>query len=133
MSDDAGVSEFLSVLGLHVDEITSTRMTGWMEAGAQHHQPFGIVHGGVWCAVAETFASIAGTGAVQERGQVVVGISNHTDFFRRMRHGRVEIEAVAVYQGRTQQLWEVEMRRAEDGELVAKGRVRLQNIPAPSE
>jgi 1,4-dihydroxy-2-naphthoyl-CoA hydrolase len=38
--------------------------------------------------------------------------------------------AVAIHQGRTQQLWQVELRRAEDDKLVARGQVRLQNIEA---
>ena len=40
--------------------------------------------------------------------------------------------ATAVHQGRTQQLWEVEMRRPSDGKLVARGQVRLQNVEAQS-
>jgi acyl-coenzyme A thioesterase PaaI-like protein len=36
--------------------------------------------------------------------------------------------ATPVQQGRTQQLWQVEIRRAEDEKLVALGQVRLQNV-----
>jgi acyl-coenzyme A thioesterase PaaI-like protein len=36
--------------------------------------------------------------------------------------------AVAIHQGRTQQLWQVEMRRPEDHQLIARGQVRLQNV-----
>jgi 1,4-dihydroxy-2-naphthoyl-CoA hydrolase len=125
-----GTGDFISTLGLHVEEMTATRMTGWMDAGPQHHQPFGIVHGGVWASVVETFASIAGTEAVRERGQVVVGISNSTDFFRQHRQGRVNIVATPIHQGRTQQVWQVAITRAEDDRLVARGQVRLQNINA---
>jgi acyl-coenzyme A thioesterase PaaI-like protein len=37
-------------------------------------------------------------------------------------------EANAIQQGRTQQLWQVEIRRPDDDKLVARGQVRLQNI-----
>jgi len=38
--------------------------------------------------------------------------------------------ATPIQQGRTQQLWLVEIRRPEDQKLVARGQVRLQNVPA---
>jgi acyl-coenzyme A thioesterase PaaI-like protein len=38
--------------------------------------------------------------------------------------------AVPIQQGRTQQLWQVEIRRPDDDKLVARGQVRLQNIDA---
>ncbi len=37
-----------------------------------------------------------------------------------------------IHQGRTQQLWQVEIRRPDDHKLVARGQVRLQNIEPPS-
>jgi acyl-coenzyme A thioesterase PaaI-like protein len=42
------------------------------------------------------------------------------------------VVASAIHQGRTQQLWQVEIRRPEDDKLIARGQVRLQNIDAPS-
>ena len=39
--------------------------------------------------------------------------------------------ATAIQQGRTQQLWQVEIRTPEDDKLVARGQVRLQNVEAP--
>jgi uncharacterized protein (TIGR00369 family) len=53
-----------------------------------------------------------------------------TDFVRPHRSGRLEVEATAIHQGRTQQLWQVEIRRSEDRKLIARGQVRLQNIEA---
>jgi hypothetical protein len=38
------------------------------------------------------------------------------------------VVAVAIHQGRTQQLWQVELSRPEDDKLIARGNVRMQNI-----
>lgn len=121
-------SEFLRLLGCHFDEAGPTRMRGWFEVGPQHHQPFGILHGGVLCSVVETFASIGGWLAVREDGRTTVGVTNTTDFMRSTSAGRLDVDARAIHQGRTQQLWEVIVTRAGDGREVARGRVRLQNI-----
>jgi uncharacterized protein (TIGR00369 family) len=126
--DPAGASEFMRLLGIQFDEVGPARMTGWFETGPQHHQPFGILHGGVLASVVETFASMGAWLAVRDSGRATVGVSNTTDFLRSTTSGRLDVVAVAVYQGRSQQLWEVVISRVVDGKDVARGRVRLQNI-----
>ena len=121
-------SELLRLLGCHFDEVGPTRLTGWIEVGPQHHQYFGLLHGGVLCSVVESFASIGGWIAVRDSGRLTVGVANTTDFLRSTTAGVLHVVADAVYQGRSQQLWEVAISRAADGKDVARGRVRLQNI-----
>ena len=89
-------------------------------------QPYGIVHGGVFCAAVEGAASVGAATWFGERGQVV-GVSNHTDFLRATRGGELTATATPVHRGRTQQLWQVEVTDADD-RLVARGQVRLQNL-----
>lgn len=125
-----GSSEFLRLLGCQFDEVGPTRMTGWFDTGSQHHQPFGILHGGVLASVVETFASVGAWLAVRDSGRSAVGVSNTTEFLRATTAGRLDVVATAVHQGRTQQLWDVVISRAADGKDVARGRVRLQNVEA---
>ena len=91
-----------------------------------------MVHGGLYCAVIESAASIGASTAVADRGQFAVGVNNSTDFVRPMTAGRLDVVAEPIQQGRTLQLWQVVLTRAEDGKLVARGQVRLQNVPLPS-
>ena len=121
-------SELMGMLDIEFDEITSTRVSGLVAADERHHQPWGLVHGGLYTAVIETFATTGAFEAVKDRGQQAVGVSNATDFLRPHRNGRLQVVAVPIQQGRTQQLWQVEIRRPEDGKLIARGQVRLQNI-----
>lgn len=123
-------SELMELLDLQFDEITATRVSGSVAADERHHQPWGIVHGGRYTAVIETFATTGAFEAVKDRGRQAVGVSNATDFLRPHRTGSLQVVAVPIQQGRTQQLWQVEIRRPEDDKLVARGQVRLQNIDA---
>lgn len=92
-------------------------------------QPYGIVHGGVWSALVETAASVGAALWHDEHGAgETVGVSNTTDFLRAVREGTVVARAIPVHRGRLQQLWQVEIRDEED-RLVARGQVRLQNLP----
>lgn len=102
-----------------------------MDLGPEQHTPWGVVHGGVYCTVVESAASIGASAAVADRGQFAVGVNNSTDFLRPATSGRLDVVAEPVQQGRTLQLWLVTLTRAEDGKLVARGQVRLQNVPLP--
>jgi 1,4-dihydroxy-2-naphthoyl-CoA hydrolase len=125
-------SEFLRVAGLRLARVDGSRVEGWIELGEDHHQPWGVVHGGVYAAAIEGAASLGASEAVKDRDQIAVGLNNNTDFLRPMSEGRVDVVAQPIMQGRGQQLWEVTITRAEDGKEVARGKVRLQNIPTPS-
>lgn len=130
MSDRATASPLMELLDLEFERITSERVTGSAAADERHHQPWGLVHGGLYSTVIETFATVGAVEAVKDRGQLAVGVANATDFLRPHRSGRLKVEAVAIEQGRTQQLWQVDLRRDGDGKRVARGQVRLQNIEA---
>jgi uncharacterized protein (TIGR00369 family) len=131
MPDLIGPSPLMALLDISFDEIAPTRVVGSVAADERHHQPWGLVHGGLYTAAIETFASTGAYEAVKDRGQLAVGVANVTDFLRPHKSGRLAVTATAIQQGRSQQLWQVEMRRADDDKLVARGQVRLQNIEAP--
>jgi len=128
MPDLVTASEFMRLLEIEFDERGPTRVTGSVAADERHHQPWGLVHGGLYTSVVETFATSGAFEAVKDQGMQAVGVSNHTDFVRPHRSGRLNVIATPIHQGRTQQLWLVEIRRPEDDKLVARGQVRLQNI-----
>jgi len=120
-------SAFLQAAGLVFDEISGSRVTGHLELGPGHHTPWGIVHGGVYTTAVESAASVGASTAVRDQGQVAVGLTNTTHFLRPVTAGRVSVEAVPLSQGRTQQLWRVDITDGA-GKLVAHGEVRLQNV-----
>ena len=128
MNDLTQSSELLKLLDIEFDEITATRVRGSVAADERHHQPWGIVHGGLYTTVIETFATTGAFEAVKDRNKQAVGVSNATDFLRPHRTGPLQVVAVPIQQGRTQQLWQVEIRRPEDDKLIARGQVRLQNV-----
>lgn len=129
--DLTAASAFVAATGLELTEVSGSRVAGHIDLGPQHHTPWGVVHGGVYCTVVESAASIGASTAVAERGQFSVGVNNSTDFLRPMTAGRLDVVAEPVQQGRTLQLWLVTLTR-DDGKLVARGQVRLQNVPLPA-
>jgi 1,4-dihydroxy-2-naphthoyl-CoA hydrolase len=120
------VGEFIEYLGLELVETSGDRMVATWTATSRLHQPTGIVHGGVHCSVVETLASVGAGLWLGERG-TVVGVSNSTDFYRAVRDGTLTSTGTPVHRGRSQQVWVVETVD-EDGRLVSRGQVRLQNL-----
>jgi 1,4-dihydroxy-2-naphthoyl-CoA hydrolase len=130
-SGSADNSEFLRISGLQVEEVGGDGVRGWIDLDERHHTPWGVVHGGVYTAAVESAASLGASAAVEEREQFAVGLNNNTDFLRPVTEGRVEVVAEPIMQGKGQQLWQVVITRAEDGKEVARGQLRLQNVPLP--
>src|SRR3954471_13405475 len=118
--------EFVRHLGIDVTEVTPDRVVAVWDAAPKHHQPYGIVHGGVHCSVVETLASFGAATWLGDQGQVV-GVNNSTDFYRAVREGSLTSTATPVHRGRTQQVWVVETVTADD-KVAARGQVRLQNL-----
>lgn len=117
---------FDRTLGLEVLSATEDEVVGRLEVTPRLLQPFGLLHGGVLCAMVETLGSVAGAVWFGERGNVV-GTSNHTNFLRAVREGVLTGVATPIHRGRTQQLWTVDVRD-EEGRLVAKGELRVANL-----
>jgi uncharacterized protein (TIGR00369 family) len=117
------------LLGIRIEEASGDRVVLTCPVTPDLHQPFGLVHGGVYATLAETAASVAGASWFGDRG-VVVGVSNHTDFLRAVREGGLRAVATPLSRGRTTQLWQVEISD-DGGRLVAHSKVRLQNLAEP--
>ncbi|MDQ2755369.1 MAG: PaaI family thioesterase [Actinomycetota bacterium] len=117
---------FAGQLGMTFEQFDGDGIVAHWEAAPHLHQPYGIVHGGVHCTVVETLGSMAGAMWLGDRGNVV-GVNNSTDFYRAVSTGSLTSTATAVHRGRSQQVWLVETRD-EDGRLVSRGQVRLQNL-----
>lgn len=123
-------------VGQKLLEVTPERVRARIEITARHHQPYGIVHGGVYCSIVEGVASVgAGTAGRKAGVAGVVGVANATDFLRShsAEQGALLAEGRPVHTGRSMSIWQVEIRRESDDKLVARGQVRfhvLSELPA---
>jgi uncharacterized protein (TIGR00369 family) len=121
---------FDSELGLKYIELTPDGGRARLEINDKLLQPAGIGHGGVYCSIVESLASLSGAVWLSENGGGnVVGVNNNTDFLRAISSGTVTAVSTPIHRGRRQQLWLITITDDND-RLVARGQVRLQNMPA---
>ncbi|HJR92569.1 MAG TPA: PaaI family thioesterase [Acidimicrobiia bacterium] len=120
---------FVTHSDIEIVEAGADRAVGRIVIAPHHHQPYGVVHGGVYCTLVETLASTGAAMWAMDQGLMgCVGVHNSTDFVRSTREGTLVGVASPVHRGRSQQLWLVEITREEDAKLLARGQVRLHNL-----
>lgn len=117
---------FQELLGEEVVEASGDKVVVSCRVRPELHQPYGILHGGVYCSIVEGAASLGGALWLGDQGYVV-GVVNTTNFIRATREGTLTATATPLQRGRTQQLWQVEIVD-DEGRLAAHGQVRLANI-----
>jgi 1,4-dihydroxy-2-naphthoyl-CoA hydrolase len=121
---------FDNLYGLEWAETTPDLMRATVEVTPKVLQPFGIVHGGVLCAMAETITSVGTYLGVHEAGDIALGMSNNMSFLRPITTGTIHAEAKPRHRGRTTWIWDVEITN-DNGALCAIGRVTIAVRPRP--
>src|SRR4051794_36571216 len=105
---DRGVAaNFQDVLGMEFTEASGDRVVITCKVRPELHQPYGILHGGVYCSLVESAASLGAALWLGDDGNVV-GVANTTNFLRATREGTLTATATPLQRGRTQQLWQGE-------------------------
>jgi 1,4-dihydroxy-2-naphthoyl-CoA hydrolase len=121
---------FDRLYGLQITEIADGLLRGRVAVRDEIKQPVGLVHGGVYAAMAESLASTGTALAVHEAGHTAMGLSNHTSFLRPVTGGTVFAHARARHRGRTTWVWEVDICDDQD-RLCALVRVTVAVRPLP--
>ena len=111
-------------LGFRVTEIGERTARAQVEVTDRVRQRFGLVHGGVYAALAELVATEATVAHVWPEGKLAVGLSNASSFLRPIKTGTVYANAVATHRGATTWLWDVDLVDG-DGRLCAVSRVTI--------
>jgi uncharacterized protein (TIGR00369 family) len=115
---------FDGLYGLRMTEVGGGVMAGEVSVRDELKQPAGLVHGGVYAAIAESLASMGTWKEVQATGKVAMGLSNLTSFLRPITAGTIHARAEAQHRGRTTWVWEVRVTDDAD-RLCALSRVTV--------
>jgi 1,4-dihydroxy-2-naphthoyl-CoA hydrolase len=123
---------FDRLYGLELIEAGDGLMRGRVVVRDELKQPMGLVHGGVYAAIAESLASIGTAVVVAADGRMAMGLSNQTSFLRPITEGAIEAVATAKHRGRTTWVWEVEMTD-QQGRLCVLTRMTIAVRPREGE
>src|SRR5690348_2520722 len=108
------------LLGFVLKVIEPGRAVFEMEAGEQHHNPMGTLHGGIYCDLADAAMGYAYAATLAE-GESFTTVELKINFLRAVRKSTLTAEAKVVKAGSTLGYVECEVKD-EQGRLVAKAR-----------
>jgi 1,4-dihydroxy-2-naphthoyl-CoA hydrolase len=108
-AEEAGRDGLGELLGLEYLEAGPDEVRARVEVTRDLLQPAGLVHGGVYAAVAESICSAATWLAVHGDGMAAMGQSNSSTFLRPITDGHVNATARPRHRGRTTWVWDVEI------------------------
>ncbi len=97
------------LIGLEYLETSPEEVRARVPVSDDVRQPAGLVHGGVYAAIAESVCSAATWLAVHEDGMAAIGQSNSATFIRPITEGHVNALARPRHRGRTTWVWDVEI------------------------
>jgi len=115
------------VLGIRITEIGEDFVRGELEVEPRTHQPFGLLHGGVSCVLAETLGSIGGL-LTSDEGYSVVGVDLNATHMNGVRSGRIIGTARPLKLGRRMQFWAIDIV-TDDGRPVCSARLSAAVVP----
>ena len=113
----------VSHLGMEFLEVGDDFIRGRVPVDERTRQPYGLLHGGVSVALAETLGSVA-AGHVAAEGHAVVGLDINANHLKSARSGWVTGIARPVHIGRSTQVWHIDMHN-DDGELTCVSRLTM--------
>jgi 1,4-dihydroxy-2-naphthoyl-CoA hydrolase len=122
---------FDRLYGLESVEVKDGRASAHVRVRDELKQPYGLVHGGVYAAIAESLASVGTALAVAQENRLAMGLSNQTSFLRPITEGTIHAVAIAKHRGRTTWVWEVEMSD-DAGRLCVLTRMTIAVRDAPA-
>lgn len=110
------------LFGIRIIEVGDDYIRAEMPVDERHVQPFGILHGGASVVLAETIGSIASSLTLPEDRRAV-GLEVNANHLVGVPAGQT-VSAVCrpLHLGRTTQVWQTEIRRAE-GRLACVSRL----------
>lgn len=111
-------------LGIEFTEKGDDFLAAKMPVDHRTKQPYGIMHGGASCVLAETVASVAAYFCVDQEKSITVGVEINTSHIKAVRNGYVYAVARPLHLGRTTQVWEIPIH--DDAQnLVSMSRLRI--------
>jgi 1,4-dihydroxy-2-naphthoyl-CoA hydrolase len=117
-------SGFDGLYGLELADCSEEVARGAVEVRDELRQPGGVLHGGVYAALADALAVRGTAASVAPQGKVAIGLANHVTVLHPVALGKVHATATRRHRGRTTWVWEVEMIDGE-GRVCAAGRVTV--------
>lgn len=115
-------------VGLKLIEVGEDYIKGSMPVDHRTTQPFGILHGGASCVLAETLGSVAAWMTIDPDKYRAVGLDINANHIRAVTKGNVIGTCTPLHTGRRTQVWQIDITEEETGKRVCISRLTVAII-----
>jgi 1,4-dihydroxy-2-naphthoyl-CoA hydrolase len=122
------ITGFDAIVGLEILSLGEEEATARVPVRDEIRQPAGLVHGGVYAAIAESLTSHATAQYVD--GRIAQALSSQTSFLRPLTGSTIHATARRRHRGRTTWVWEVDITD-DEGRACALVRMTVAVRDAP--
>lgn len=115
-------------LGLELVEVGDDFLKGRLPVDHRTTQPFGILHGGASCVLAESLGSVAAWMTIDPDQYRAVGLEINCNHIRAVTEGFVIGTCSPLHTGRRTQVWQIDMHEEATGKRTAMSRITVAII-----
>lgn len=117
-------------LGMEWLEIGENFLRVRMPVDSRTRQPYGLLHGGASCALAETAGSVASALVIHPDKQICVGLEINANHIRGVREGWVTAKATPLHLGASTHVWDIKITDDSD-RLICVSRLTVAILKKP--
>jgi 1,4-dihydroxy-2-naphthoyl-CoA hydrolase len=111
-------------LGMEYVELGNDYLKMSMPVDNRTKQPYGLLHGGASCVLAETVGSVASALVIDTSKQICVGLEINANHLRGVRNGIVIATATRLHLGSSTHVWDIKIHD-ENEKLVCVSRLTV--------
>ena len=115
-------------LGIEFHDIGDDYLEAIMPVDHRTQQPFGILHGGASCVLAESLGSVAAWMTIDPEKYRAVGLDINANHIRAVTEGRVVGRCTPLHVGRRTQVWHIDITEETTGKRVCVSRLTVAII-----
>ncbi|MDF2191961.1 hotdog fold thioesterase [Paraflavitalea sp. CAU 1676] len=123
-----GNSTIAEQIGIEFTELGPDFLKGRMPVDHRTHQPYGLLHGGASCVLAETLGSVASALVIDQSKFICVGLEINANHIRSVRAGFVTGTASPIHIGATTHVWDIRIVDERE-KLVCISRLTVAILP----
>lgn len=125
-----GPNTMAEYLGMEWVDIGDDFIRMKMPVDDRTRQPYGLLHGGASCALAETVGSVASSFVIDPEKFICVGLDINANHVRSVRKGFVTATCTPLHIGATTHVWDIKIHD-ERGKLVCISRLTVAILKKP--
>ncbi|RXK62167.1 hotdog fold thioesterase [Lacibacter luteus] len=118
------------VIGLRFSEVGDNYIKGTMPVDHRTHQPYGLLHGGASCVLAETLGSVASAKIIDPEKFICVGLEINANHIRSVRSGIVTGITTPIHIGASTHVWDIKIYDERE-KLVCVSRLTVAILKKP--